>query len=248
LGFRKTRGDTGALENHAPLFDRSKLVLIKSEDEPDPRTRIERSFPFLGRLRNARSTASQQAEQQVTNLVDRVFLFKNSSAPRIVTFAGVDKSEASSELCLRAAGILARRTSRAVCLLDASTGQESAYQIRSANSIAPLQHRDSRLGLPNNSAIQDEGGEIWLFPHAMLERTLDDFRVLLAELQSEFDYVLIAAPPVSDSAPAVLLAQMSDGLIMTIEANSTSRETALRAKETLDSARVAVLGAILNHS
>jgi succinoglycan biosynthesis transport protein ExoP len=69
----------------------------------------------------------------------------------------------------------------------------------------------------------------------------------MRELREEFDYVLIDAPPLSSCSDAVLLGQMTDGVILVVEANSTRRETARTAKETFEGANVKLLGAILNN-
>ena len=67
------------------------------------------------------------------------------------------------------------------------------------------------------------------------------------KLKEEFGFILIDAPPVSSGADAVLLGQMTDGVILVVEANSTRREMARTAKETFEGANVKVLGAILNN-
>ena len=72
-------------------------------------------------------------------------------------------------------------------------------------------------------------------------------RSRMAELREEFDYVLIDAPPVCSYADAVLLGQLADGVILVVEANSTRRDTARMAKETIEGAKVRLLGAVLNN-
>ncbi len=66
------------------------------------------------------------------------------------------------------------------------------------------------------------------------------------ELRSEFDYVLIDAPPVNLYADAIILGGLADGAILVLESDVTRREAARKAKETLEGAEVRLLGAILN--
>jgi Mrp family chromosome partitioning ATPase len=67
----------------------------------------------------------------------------------------------------------------------------------------------------------------------------------MGDLKEEFDYVLVDAPPISSNTDAVLLGQMADGIILVVQADSTRREAARIAKETFESAKVRLLGAIL---
>jgi MinD-like ATPase involved in chromosome partitioning or flagellar assembly len=97
------------------------------------------------------------------------------------------------------------------------------------------------------------GGNLWLAGPNILA---DNSRVLLppiqlkerfAQLRDEFEYMLIDAPGTSVCGDAQLLGQIADAAILVIEANSTRRLTARKAKETLDAAGVRLLGTILNN-
>jgi Mrp family chromosome partitioning ATPase len=68
----------------------------------------------------------------------------------------------------------------------------------------------------------------------------------LADLRKAFDYVIVDAPPLANYADALSLARWADGVMLVLEANSTRREAAQEAAETLRLAKVKVLGAVLN--
>jgi Mrp family chromosome partitioning ATPase len=68
----------------------------------------------------------------------------------------------------------------------------------------------------------------------------------LAELRSTFDYVLIDAPPLNSYADAMVFGRLADGVVLVLEANATRREAALQVAESLRSAKISVLGAVLN--
>ncbi len=68
----------------------------------------------------------------------------------------------------------------------------------------------------------------------------------MAELRKEFDYVLIDSPPLNMCSDSVVLGQLSDGVILVLEANATRREAVLRVAEELRARHVQVLGAVLN--
>jgi Mrp family chromosome partitioning ATPase len=101
--------------------------------------------------------------------------------------------------------------------------------------------------------VRIAGANLWFLPTDASAATpqglsfSDRLLPRIAELKKEFDFVLIDAPPVSSFASAALLSQMSEGVILVVEAHGTRREAARRAKEALEGANVKLLGAILNN-
>src|SRR5262249_33875828 len=69
----------------------------------------------------------------------------------------------------------------------------------------------------------------------------------LGDLRAQFDYILVSAPPAHLSADTITLGQLSDGVVLVLEANSTRREVAQKSKLTLETANVKLLGAVLNN-
>jgi len=77
--------------------------------------------------------------------------------------------------------------------------------------------------------------------------TLDQMRVMIKDLRDEFEHVVINAPPVGLYSDAALLGQSADGLVLVLEANSTRRVAARKAKLALEASNVLVLGTVLNN-
>jgi succinoglycan biosynthesis transport protein ExoP len=69
---------------------------------------------------------------------------------------------------------------------------------------------------------------------------------LLKRLRSEFDIILIDAPPVARMADARVLARLSDGVIFVIRSGKTTRDMAISACRQFHDDRARVLGTILN--
>jgi Mrp family chromosome partitioning ATPase len=67
-----------------------------------------------------------------------------------------------------------------------------------------------------------------------------------AELCAEFSYVLVDAPPASESAESLVFGRLAEGVVLVIEAHATRRESARKVKENLEAANVRLLGAVLN--
>ena len=74
----------------------------------------------------------------------------------------------------------------------------------------------------------------------------DRMRAILPELQREFDYVLIDAPPIESGDDSIILGRGAEGIVLVLRANTSRREAARKAVQNLESANVRVLGAVLN--
>lgn len=186
--------------------------------------------------------------EEVMKLVQRVFVFPNSHAPSTVVFSSIEGS-GSSEICFRAAEVLAAQGSASVCLVSTGTAaNESVVEtgqrrglMEAMNCLDPITQFVAPTSI-NNLWIMSFGSSdvAHLFPS-------DELRSRMTELKEKFDYVLIDAPTVTSSPNAVVLGQMADGVILVVEANSTRHETARLVKETFEAAKVRLLGAILNN-
>ena len=67
----------------------------------------------------------------------------------------------------------------------------------------------------------------------------------LAELRAVADYVLVDAPPVLSVTDAALWASQVDGVVLLVNAGSTKRDQAQRAKSVLEGVQAHILGAVL---
>jgi Mrp family chromosome partitioning ATPase len=187
---------------------------------------------------------------EIVKLVHRVFVFPNSQAPRAVVFAGI-QSNGCSRICSQIAESLAAQRLGSVSLVDVNLRPPSLHQLGGAEAFSgpsdvvvkpsPVRDFAVQIGGDGNFRVVPPGSD----PQGPLGS--DRVRLRMAELRKQFDYILIDAPPLSSSFDAVLLGQVADGIILVVEANSTRRENARIAKETLENAHVNILGAILNN-
>jgi capsular exopolysaccharide synthesis family protein len=72
-------------------------------------------------------------------------------------------------------------------------------------------------------------------------------RDLLKTLRSQFDVVLVDAPPLLPVADSLLIAPYVDGVVLVYEVGRISRAVLLRAKAQLESVGAKLLGVVLNH-
>lgn len=196
-------------------------------------------------------TSDNAGVDEVSALVQRVFLISGNETPRTVLFTGSEAGSGCSWMCARAGEALAGRISGSVCIVD-------------ANLHAPSLH--AQTGIPNHHGLSDallESGPISSFVTQLspnlsivscgsaVERgasLLTSNRMLarLNELNSMFNHVLVDAPAMNGSREAVLLGAACDGVILILKAHSSRRETARGAVREFQTAKVRVLGAVLN--
>jgi Mrp family chromosome partitioning ATPase len=195
---------------------------------------------------------NQMSREQTLKLIQRVFLLQSELAPRLVVFAGIEQGNGCSQVCSDAAKILAMNVSGSVCLVDANLRAPSladTFHIPNHNGLTdalcgdqPVRHFTSPLG-PENLSLLSSGS---FFEDSSKLLNSDRLKKRFAELRTEFDYILVDAPPLTAYADAIPLAQISDGLVLILEANATRREAALDVMQSLHSARIRILGAVLN--
>ncbi len=192
-------------------------------------------------------------ESEILNLVQRVFiLHAGPQAPKVVAFCGIDEGAGCSWVCARAGEALAAQPPGRVCVVDANLRSPSLHdQFRVENLEGFLDAM--RDGRPVDGFVRPTWSErLWVMtagaassdPHGALNPAKLKSRI--TELRDEFDYLLIDTPAMSLHADAALLGRIADGVILVIGSASTRREPARIAKESLESAGVPVLGAVLN--
>ena len=96
------------------------------------------------------------------------------------------------------------------------------------------------------------GANLWVLPAGVSADPSfllisERLRECVAELRSEFDFLIFDAPPAGHANDATVLGAMLDGVVLVVGAHSTYREAARKAKESLKSANVRMLGAVLNN-
>lgn len=207
--------------------------------------------PEVTQRQAAELTLTDIGHAELTKLVRRVFMFSNSHAPHVVSFSSITGS-GSGEICLKAGEVLAAQGCGTVCLVDANLHSPRLHELAGVgrspgltdamNEPRTIEHYAKRLG-SGNLYIVPAGPP----PVEGASFASDRMRARLHELTKQFDFILLDAPSGDSHTDAVLIGQMSDGLVLVLEANSTRRETARTTKTVLEAANVKILGAILNN-
>jgi capsular exopolysaccharide synthesis family protein len=185
-------------------------------------------------------------------LVQRIFLSGTEGRPRLVVFAGVEHGNGCSGTAASVADALAENARGRVCIVEANFrspglpalfGTTNHYGLTDAlrenapiRSIAKSVNNDRLWFLSSGSLTADS-------PNLLSSERL---KARFAELRAEFDFVIVDAPPMTPYSDAIALGKLSDGVVLVLEAESTRREAATAVVESLRSAQVEIIGAILN--
>jgi Mrp family chromosome partitioning ATPase len=190
-------------------------------------------------------------DTEITKLVQRLFSqASRSSGPKVVSFSGITRDHRSSWICARAGEALAEQSEASVCIVEANLWSPQLHVHLGADNQIGLAEALTTNGPIRDFAMPLGGRNLWLIPSGLVKPSshppMERFRERFAELREAFDYILTSAPALSREAEATLIAQLADGVVLIVEANHSRRETVRRAKEQLDSARVRLLGAVLD--
>lgn len=184
-------------------------------------------------------------DHEIATLVQRVFLPVVGAPDRQVVFCGIEPENASSSICARTARSLAALTSERVCLVDANSSQAGLMGLF---GVSPAE--DAYISGKPSAQCVAIAGDLWLAQYRVRPgdgepRTGGDLQSILTELKRDFGYVLIDAPGCTLNDDAVMLGQLSDAAILVVEAETTHRLKASKAKQNFEAAGVRLAGAVL---
>ena len=191
-------------------------------------------------------------KEETAKLVQRLFLLPGSQAPRTVVFSAVEHEGGCTSVCARTAEMIMAMGKGTVCVVDANLRAPALHDYFGLENRKGFSDSLVEAGRIRSFAQQVYGGKLWVLtagtpntdPAAVLNSSALAARI--AELRSEFDYVLIDSPPVNQYGDAVTLAKQSDGALLILQSCSTRREAARKSKELFEAGGTRLLGAVLN--
>ncbi len=215
---------------------------------------LEPDAPVTVAARNGNRALSEDvwASEEALRLVQQIFALQAQEPPHVVVFAGIDHGNGCSRICASVAETLAQHGRGRVCLVEANFRSPALPEMLGVPNHFGLTEALLREG-PVDSFVKPLRQEnLWLLSSGSLAidspslLTSERLRARVGELRLQFDFVIIDAPPLTRYSDAVVFGQLSDGLVMVIEANSTRREAAAAVTESLRTAKVPILAAVLN--
>jgi hypothetical protein len=189
-----------------------------------------------------------KGHDEMLQLVQRIFLAPAVVVPKRVMFCGIDKNN-SSHVCATAGRVLAEQTGSTVCLVDANMRDAPLSKLFDVDeedpgygTLAPWRehcmHVGKNLFVAGTRVL--EGSHGGLAPSS-------EIRERIMALSASFEYLLFDAPGANKSADTALLGQVAGSVVLVLEAKSTRRVQAKKAKERLEMANIRILGTVLNN-
>jgi hypothetical protein len=179
------------------------------------------------------------AQEPIRGLVQRVFFAGRSLSIRQVVFTPMGPETDVTGLCHQVGRGLSMETHSDVAIveLEILTAQGSARpRLGSAVKSWSVQiaHNLWRVpGFRRRECEENSGtGEYWLS--------------CLTRLRNEFEYAVIHGPAAGISSELALLGQLSDGIVLVLDAHSTRKVTARKLKEQLGATQARILGSVLS--
>ena len=226
------------------------LELIHSGDVTMPQRQI-RIDPHIVSATDADSPIAEQYRILRTNLQS----LRLRPGPKVLVVTSAMHGEGKSVTAINLSLAVARQEHMKVVLVDADLRNGSIHkwlglEDRLTGVSTVLRHggelNGSLVRLQSIPLAVLPGGERPEHPAELLESS--SMKRLLATLKTQFDLVIIDAPPVLPVADAAILAAQADGVILVVRAGKTQRRTAAHARALLQQARATILGCVLTHA
>jgi capsular exopolysaccharide synthesis family protein len=191
-------------------------------------------------------------EEGYQRIVQGIQSQRGSERKGAVLVASAQHGEGTSTVAREIATLLCRDGSAQAVLVDANLrtpSQHLAYRLERSGGLAEVVTRGLapeaavRTG-PGSSLPLVTAGRPTGTPAAILG--LPALRAAIDQYRNRFDWVVIDAPPVTVYSDAAILAPLTDGVVLVVEAENTRWEVAGQAKRTLEESGGRVLGAVLN--
>ena len=187
---------------------------------------------------------AQYAQDQLRGLVRTVFVPGWPRPARQVVFSAVESRVHVTSICMRIGEVLATQGVGKVCVVETSfTPLENLGKTSNDGNDIP-----ETAGAVPPSCRQISRNLWWIpefFKSEEQAQNVGFLRTRLGELRREFDFAVIQAAPVNDAAGVSLLAHLTDGLVLALDAHRTRRATAQRIRQQLLATNVRLLGVIL---
>lgn len=188
------------------------------------------------------------AWEQLSSLVQKVYLPAHREGRRHIAFSSLERTGVRPRLSAQIGRILAQQVSESVCLVEVDRDAKLLREL-----VAPGSPDTSQFATPLGSDLTVRADRnLWLCPASHFLREddwtaqADVVRNRMSRLRREFGYLVIHAPALYVGEEAALMGQLSEGMVLVLEANVTRRVAALQARRMLEAMGVPLLGTILD--
>ena len=183
-----------------------------------------------------------------------VLLSSAGRAPRTLVVTSCVPSEGKTTTTINLAVTVAQTGAR-VLVIDGDMRRPSvhaAFGIENKHGLSNVLSSDMTEAEMLNMVQKEKESGLYLMtsgpvpPNPAELIGSEQMRKVIQELSATFDHILIDTPPIASFTDGVLLASMSDGVILVIHANECSRKVVQRSRQSLTDVGAKVLGVVLN--
>jgi Mrp family chromosome partitioning ATPase len=229
-------------------MSRNFELLKQLEIEVDQASPLRTETGSIGPKQVSPADAARTYGAETVHLVQTVFLSTTQRSSRRVVFCGVDDENGSSSICASAARALTAISDKSVCMVDADIRLQCLSSIfgisRSLSFSSAVSTRERCVHIEGNLWLAD--ADLLVNDSGALLSSAE-LRHRFQQLEDTFDYLLVDTPAVGVSREAALIGEVVGAAILVVEANSTRRQTARKAKESLEAAGIRLLGTVLRN-
>ena len=187
-------------------------------------------------------------------LIQSLFLAPNPVSTRAVVFCSVDKEGGRDWICAQTAELLASIKQGPICVVDANVTSPSIHSYFGVENSHGLSAALVETGPVMDFTQQVGRGRLRLMNAGEPSLGLNSGPVLASarlaarvrELRSNFDYVLVNAPPATRDSLTSYLGSLADGVVLIVEPSYTPRQATREIKEEIEAAGGRVLGVVLH--
>ena len=198
-------------------------------------------------------SAARYFGEATFELIRRLFLTPEGSAPRSVVFCAVERGSPCGWICAAAAELLAGQAVGTVCLVDGNLANPSLHTYFETGNRPGLGAAIAAGGAMEDFAHPVGSGHLWLMTAGAPTPGVDPYappfrerlQTRLAELRKCFDYVVIHAPAAGSGPLAIHLAATAAGTVLILEPSFTRQQSARQTKQQIEAAGGRVVGVVL---
>ena len=189
---------------------------------------------------------------QISTLVQRLFLDPRSSHIRCVMFTATSRRVGCTWMCAHAAKMLAESIEGTVCAVDTNFREPALHSYFSVEGRDGLRNAVAESRPAKEFAKQTHEANLWLIAAGRSTGRSGPtesgslLETHLRELRGGFDYLLVDAGLVSTRSTAREAARVADGAVLVLRSTELGPKAVLDARRHLDRAHVPLLGVVLN--
>jgi protein-tyrosine kinase len=213
---------------------------------------IEKRFsgsPLEGKIVGT-STMDPSAVEQYVALATALRTIQVARSLRTIMVSSAVVGEGKTLTAVNLALVLSERLGRRVLLVDAdfeSPSIHEIFQVLNVSGLGDALASDNAnvpvIAISKNLAVLPSGR---MQPEPMAALLSQRMKALLLDAASNFDWIVLDTPPVTQISDPQLLGWLADGVVLVVEAGKTPTKAVQAAIEELGADRV--IGVVLNRA